>query len=227
VSQCDVEVITPWRSLQSLTPDATQLADPGWAPPVLRQLQGLGMQGQVVGMQAGEQQLGCSVRVGVFIPCNRAPTAVPTHTFRMICKVMSSALEQNQVRASGGVSTDRQWLDAAVNVTEVNVTECLAPLTNNVAFLTHKAELPRRTGSPISCCFPPYYACRWATTHTCETAWGTIACPSHAWEWCHNQQQWQWRIPSWCFWRPPSRTSRATGRFCRGPARTCIFVFVL
>jgi DNA polymerase delta subunit 1 len=54
VSQCDVEVITPWRSLQSLTPDATQLADPGWAPPVLRQLQ-LQLQGEASsGAVAGE-----------------------------------------------------------------------------------------------------------------------------------------------------------------------------
>lgn len=27
-----VQVVAPWRSLQALTPDATQLADPTWQP---------------------------------------------------------------------------------------------------------------------------------------------------------------------------------------------------
>ena len=34
VSQCDIEVVAPWRALCSLTPDATQLADPRWQPKV-------------------------------------------------------------------------------------------------------------------------------------------------------------------------------------------------
>jgi hypothetical protein len=33
-SRCDLEVTAGWRCLHSLTPDATQLADPGWAPQV-------------------------------------------------------------------------------------------------------------------------------------------------------------------------------------------------
>ncbi|GFR40574.1 hypothetical protein Agub_g1153, partial [Astrephomene gubernaculifera] len=37
LSTCDMEVVAPWRSLQSLTPDATQLADPDWCPEVVRQ----------------------------------------------------------------------------------------------------------------------------------------------------------------------------------------------
>ncbi|KAL3139857.1 hypothetical protein ABBQ38_004153 [Trebouxia sp. C0009 RCD-2024] len=32
VSGCALEVVAPWRSLQPLTPDATQLADPTWKP---------------------------------------------------------------------------------------------------------------------------------------------------------------------------------------------------
>ncbi|KAL0056285.1 hypothetical protein WJX82_009537 [Trebouxia sp. C0006] len=32
LSNCALEVIAPWRSLQALTPDATQLADPTWRP---------------------------------------------------------------------------------------------------------------------------------------------------------------------------------------------------
>ena len=31
---CCVQVAAPWRALQSLTPDATQLADPAWCPQV-------------------------------------------------------------------------------------------------------------------------------------------------------------------------------------------------
>ena len=30
VSHCAIEVEAPWRALQCLTPDAMQLADPGW-----------------------------------------------------------------------------------------------------------------------------------------------------------------------------------------------------
>ncbi|KAF8067421.1 POLD1 [Scenedesmus sp. PABB004] len=37
-STCDVEVVAGWRCLHSLTPDATQLAEPDWRPPVLAQL---------------------------------------------------------------------------------------------------------------------------------------------------------------------------------------------
>eukprot|EP00887_Chlorella_sp_A99_P005178 scaffold1.g5178.t1 len=32
VSGCDIEVVAPWRSIRCLTPDATQLANPGWSP---------------------------------------------------------------------------------------------------------------------------------------------------------------------------------------------------
>ena len=32
ISRCHVEAMAPWRALQSLTPDATQLADPSWIP---------------------------------------------------------------------------------------------------------------------------------------------------------------------------------------------------
>ena len=31
-----LQVVAPWRSLQPLTPDATQLAEPSWAPPPFR-----------------------------------------------------------------------------------------------------------------------------------------------------------------------------------------------
>ncbi len=34
LSTCSLEVVAPWRCLQSLTPDATQLADPDWQPNV-------------------------------------------------------------------------------------------------------------------------------------------------------------------------------------------------
>ncbi|WIA33365.1 hypothetical protein OEZ86_006502 [Tetradesmus obliquus] len=37
-SSCDVEVVCSWRCLHSLTPDATQLAEPDWRPQVLQQL---------------------------------------------------------------------------------------------------------------------------------------------------------------------------------------------
>lgn len=33
-SCCDVEVVAPWKCLESLTPDATQLADTTWQPEV-------------------------------------------------------------------------------------------------------------------------------------------------------------------------------------------------
>lgn len=33
-SSCDVEVVCSWRCLHSLTPDATQLAEPDWRPQV-------------------------------------------------------------------------------------------------------------------------------------------------------------------------------------------------
>lgn len=38
VSTCHLELSVPWRCLQSLTPDATQLADSSWAPPAFQLL---------------------------------------------------------------------------------------------------------------------------------------------------------------------------------------------
>ena len=40
-----LQVTAPWRSIQALTPDATQLADPTWQPKPYR-LQGGGAQGR-------------------------------------------------------------------------------------------------------------------------------------------------------------------------------------
>ena len=34
MSACTYEVVAPWRALKSLSPDATQLHNPGWHPPV-------------------------------------------------------------------------------------------------------------------------------------------------------------------------------------------------
>ncbi|DBA67150.1 TPA: hypothetical protein ACH3X2_001471 [Trebouxia sp. C0005] len=42
LSNCALEVIAPWRSLQALTPDATQLADPTWRPTPFTQAGGRG-----------------------------------------------------------------------------------------------------------------------------------------------------------------------------------------
>lgn len=38
VSSCDMEVTVPWHAVQALSADATQLADHGWSPEVLKHL---------------------------------------------------------------------------------------------------------------------------------------------------------------------------------------------
>ena len=45
--------MAPWRSLQPLTPDATQLADPTWAPQPFTPRPGGSSRGVRAGMQAG------------------------------------------------------------------------------------------------------------------------------------------------------------------------------